>query len=103
MTQQQGITHFAGYHPEIPRVAWNFHAGQQVQNPVKQPGRQTFKARLPQTRGALAVNHIPAAVNQCHHLRNQLRRILEVGINDRNQVAGAFGQINLPALLSPRW
>src|SRR5664280_2392580 len=49
-------------------------------------------SRLAPPLRALAIHHIPAALNEECHLRDELRRVLQVSINDRNNVALALLQ-----------
>src|SRR5947209_3451917 len=72
---------------KITGVAWNGDRGQASDEPVKSRGSQQLEARLAFTGSALSVDHFRALFPAQNQLRDDLRRILKVGIHDNDGLA----------------
>ena len=71
---------------EVASVRWDFDLGDPIDHFVPHPGNDPLGQRLPGPRAPLRVDDIEPIAPACDHLRYQLRRILQVAVNDDDRV-----------------
>lgn len=76
------------HQPEVTGVRYHRHGADPVDDPVKQRGGIALPARLAGAGDALADHDLIALVPLLHHLRNQRRRVLQIGVQQHDRLAG---------------
>ena len=82
----QGVHHVPPHHAEIPGIQRDVDAGQTLQQPVVQVVAESLEgAFLPL--GANGVDDIPAGAHLLQEGQQGFRRILEIGVDNRHDIA----------------
>ena len=76
------------HQPEIPGVRGDVHVTEPTDDPVKEPGGKSLENVLPRSGSPLGKNNLVALLPFVDQLRDQLRGILQIGIDDNDGVAG---------------
>ena len=89
---QQQVENPAGHQPEVAGIGGDIDIGEPVDQAVEAGRGRALKKAFAVTLAALAVNHIGILIHQRHHVGQQLRRILQIGIDDQDALAAADRQ-----------
>src|SRR4051794_20948730 len=88
----QGVDYLAVDQAEVTDVQRHRDLAKPVEKPVEEPGADYLEAGLTEPAHPLAVDHLMAFPPPCYHLSDQLRRILQIGVDDDHGVAGGMLQ-----------
>ena len=88
----QLIDHPARHQPEIAGVGGNGNVDQPVEQAIEAGGTGALKQAFTAPLDALAIDHVMALRQREQHLREQFRRVLQIGINHQHQLAPADGK-----------
>jgi hypothetical protein len=88
----QLVQHAAAHQPEVAGVERDLEVGDAVQQPIEQRGCHQLERGFSTPLAALAVDDVRAFIHQPHHVGQQFRRVLQVGIDDQDAFAAADRQ-----------
>ena len=83
----QCIGRAPGHQPEVAGVGWDVDVAHVPQHPIEGCCRSLLESGFSGACAALAVNDVGALTRDLVHVVNQLRWVLQVGVDDRHEVA----------------
>lgn len=75
------------HEPEVSGVSGSRRVREAAQHSIEHARRGALEPRLALTLYTLSIDDISAVIHQAHHLRRQLRQILQIGVQYQNAIA----------------